>query len=278
MSSLTTSEKKYLERLLEMQGGFVLDFTDASFGELFNRFKVPIHDRRYHTFGTSKAKKLRAFWEQEDDPLVGAVLSEMLDLYETSCDLNNAEIDNKVLEKCRGIIGRLTGQYSATSIGNEDNFLEKEFTIAKLDRLPVEDQVVAIVEARLEEARIALKAGADLSVIFLCGSVLEGVLLGAAQCSPEKFNRSKAAPTDKDGKVKQHQEWTLAQFIDVACDVKVLSPDVKTFSHGLRDFRNYIHPYQQMISGFQPDEHTSKVCFQVLKAALANLVGERRGK
>ncbi len=45
--------------------------------------------------------------------------------------------------------------------------------------------------------------------------------------------------------------------------------------HGLRDFRNYIHPYEQMVSGFTPDDHTAKVCFQVLKAALASLAGER---
>ena len=51
--------------------------------------------------------------------------------------------------------------------------------------------------------------------------------------------------------------------------------DIKKFSHGLRDFRNYIHSYQQMISGFNPDEHTVKLCFQVLKAALASLAGER---
>jgi hypothetical protein len=51
---------------------------------------------------------------------------------------------------------------------------------------------------------------------------------------------------------------------------------VKKFSHGLREFRNYIHPYEQMVSGFAPDEHTAKVCFQVLKAALASLAGERK--
>jgi hypothetical protein len=69
--------------------------------------------------------------------------------------------------------------------------------------------------------------------------------------------------------------FECAQFIDTACDVQLLKLDVKKFSHGLRDFRNYIHPYQQMVSGFTPDEHTAKVCFQVLKAALASLAGER---
>ncbi|MCY4317652.1 MAG: hypothetical protein OXE76_00405, partial [Alphaproteobacteria bacterium] len=56
---------------------------------------------------------------------------------------------------------------------------------------------------------------------------------------------------------------------------QALKLDVKKFSHGLRDFRNYIHPYEQMVSGFTPDEHTAKVCFQVLRAALESLAGER---
>jgi hypothetical protein len=62
----------------------------------------------------------------------------------------------------------------------------------------------------------------------------------------------------------------------VACEIDILKPDVQKFSHGLRDFRNYIHPYEQMRSGFTPDEHTAKLCFQVLKAALASVAGERK--
>jgi hypothetical protein len=75
--------------------------------------------------------------------------------------------------------------------------------------------------------------------------------------------------------VKAYQEWKLSEFIDVARDVGLLKPDVQKFSHGLRDFRNYIHPYAQMASEFKPDELTAKVCFQVLKAALADVAGDR---
>src|SRR4029079_5797690 len=94
--------------------------------------------------------------------------------------------------------------------------------------------------------------------------------------NPERFNRSSVSPKDATGNVKPLHQWTLAQLIDTACDIQLLHLDVKKFSHGLRDFRNYIHPYEQMISGFTPDEHTAKVCFQVLKAALASVAGERR--
>ena len=277
MSSLRDVEMRRLEKLLDMDGGYVLDFTNAKFGEFFKRYNVDIHGRKYQKFGTSKAKKLRAFWALEPDQRVGKVLSDLLDSYETVCELNDRELDRGLLEKARGIVGRLTGRPSVPqSTTTEGEFLAREFAVPNIQKMPIEAQFVSIVEARLNEVRIALDAGAHLSVIFLCGSVLEAVLLGAAQRDPERFNKANATPKAENSSPKRFHEWTLAQLIDVACEVGVLKLDIKKFSHGLRDFRNYIHPYEQMVSGFTPDEHTAKVCFQVLKAALANLAGERR--
>ena len=276
MSSLTTVDKRYLEKILNMGRGYVLDFTDATFEEFFKRYNVDIHGVQYQTYGRSKARKLRAFWEQESDTLVGRVLSEMLDNYEADCDLNDRERDTGLLAKSREIVARLSIRDAATKPVAVEGFLNKEFEIPSIHKLPVETLVAKIIEARLNEAQAALSVSAYLSVIFLCGSVLEGVLLGEAQREPEKFNRSPTSPKWPDGKVKSFQDWSLAQFIDVACDINVLKPDVKEFSHGLRHFRNYIHPYEQMASNFTPDEHTAKVCFQVLKAALASVAGERQ--
>lgn len=277
MSSLTDIEKRYFEKLLGMQSGYVLDYSDATFGEFFNRHKINIHGQKYQTYGTSKAKKMRAFWEQEPDVLVGRVLGEMLEAYEADCSLNNRDVETSVLEKARGIVSRLSGVPApAKPTRTIDEFLHSEFSIPNIQKLPIEAQAVPIIESRLNEARIAMGAGAYLSTIFLCGSVLEAVLLGAAQKEPARFNRASASPKAVDGSVKRFHEWSLAQFIDVACEAGLLKPDVKKFSHGLRDFRNYIHPYEQMLSGFTPDQHTAKVCFQVLKAALASVAGERK--
>jgi hypothetical protein len=66
----------------------------------------------------------------------------------------------------------------------------------------------------------------------------------------------------------QVQEWNLSTFIDVAKDLGLIQHDTQKFSHSLRDFRNYIHPFKQMTSGFNPREHTAKICLQVLKAAI----------
>lgn len=277
MSSLNDVEKRYFERLLGMQSGYVLDYSGPAFGEFFKRHRVDIHGPKYQTYGTSKAKKMRAFWEQEPDTLVGAVLGEMLQAYEADCTLNGRNIEAPILEKAQNIVARLSGtsRPSKTVSQTVDDFLHNEFVIPNIRKLPIEAMAVPVIESRLNEARTAMGAGAYLSTIFLCGSVLEAVLLGAAQNEPARFNRAAASPKSADGNVKRLYDWNLAQFIDVACEVGLLKPDVKKFSHGLRDFRNYIHPYQQMLSGFNPDEHTAKVCFQVLKAALASVAGER---
>ena len=276
MSSLNDAEKRYFEKLLGMHSGYVLDYSDPAFGEFFNRYKVNIHDPKYQTYGTSKAKKMRAFWEQAPDVLVGKVMGEMLDAYEAGCDLNNRDAETSILEKARGIVARLSGApVPSKPVQTVDDFLHNEFTIPNIRKLPIEAMAIPVIESRLNEARTAMGAGAYLSTIFLCGSVLEAVLLGAAQNDPARFNRASASPKTTDGSVKRFHDWSLAQFIDVGCEAGLLKPDVKKFSHGLRDFRNYIHPYEQMTSGFTPDEHTAKVCFQVLKAALASVAGER---
>ena len=277
MSTLTEVDKRYLEKILGMEGGYLLDYNDMTFGQFFNRHRVDIHGMRYQTYGTSKAKKMRAFWESEPDALVGKVLSEMLDVYEANCKLNNKKIDTAVLQESRKIAARLLGKSQPEpSSKTGDDFLNREFTIPNIQNLPIEASAVPIIESRLAEARKALGVGAYLSVIFLCGSVLEAVLLGAAQKEPARFNRATASPKTNDGKVRQFHEWSLVQFIDVACEIDLLKLDVKKFSHGLRDFRNYIHPYEQMASRFTPDEHTAKLCFQALKAALASVAGDRK--
>jgi len=277
MSTLTVIERRYLEKFLDMGGGYVLRYSDKTFGAFFQRHSIDIHGPNYQVHGTSKANKLRAFWDIENDPVVGKVMSGMVDEYVVDCELNKNDFDSALLERVRGIVSRLNGDPQiAKPAKAADDFLNNEFAIPNVRKLPIEAQAISIIESRLDEARRAMAAGAHLSVIFLCGSVLEAVLLGSAQKEPARFNKATASPKDGSGSVKRFHEWSLAQFIDVGCEIDLLKPDVKKFSHGLRDFRNYIHPYEQMISGFTPDEHTAKLCFQVLKVALASVAGERK--
>ena len=277
MSSLTAADKLYLEKILEMDGGYVLKFSDATFKQLFNRYSVDIHGDRYQTYGRSKAKKMHAFWEQESDTLVAHVLSEMVDTYEALCDSGSYERDAAALRKSREIVARISGKSLGGNSTTDDGFLSKEFEIPSTRKLPVDFVVAQIIEDRLRELQITLSNQGYLSAIFLCGSVLEGVLLGAAQqqpvqpieqqksrdgkadfvvaqiiedrlrelqitlsnqgylsaiflCGkavlegvllgaaqqqPEKFNRSNSSPKSRDGKVKQFPDWSLSRKVRV---------------------------------------------------------------
>jgi len=153
----------------------------------------------------------------------------------------------------------------------EDEFLNKEFDYVKLESLGLDSVITEALSERIDEIKKCLSSKASLALIFLAGSTLEGILLGIATKSPKEFNKSNVSPKDSDGKVLQFHKWTLNDFINVAYDLDLLKEDVKKFSHSLRDFRNYIHPFEQVSSRFSPDEHTARICWQVLKAAIHQL-------
>lgn len=154
------------------------------------------------------------------------------------------------------------------SVGTEDEFLKIEFSDIPVVELGLEGTVSDVLECRIKEIEKCYMADAPLATILLAGSTLEGILLGVATKHPKQFNTANASPKDKNGKVKPFQEWPLSSFINVARELGLIQVDTHKFSHALRDFRNYIHPYEQMASGFAPRRQTAKICLQVLKAAI----------
>lgn len=271
MSQLKAHEKIIFERLFD-RGGYVLDFTDRTYAEFFREHNVDIDNNKYRFNGNSKMKRLRAFWEIEPDQLVGNVLGALI---EYACAIEEVKDEDK--DKALEIINRLLGknQGSTTASLSEKDFLSREFSQIDWVALNVDMQLQPVLEQRLEEIGKALNAEASLSVIFLCGSTLEGLLQDAAAKQPQLFNQSLAAPKDREGKVKSFQDWTLDALINVAHEIGLLSLDVKKYSHSLKDFRNYIHPRQQAVQQFNPDKHTAKISWQVLQAAIANLSRQR---
>ena len=76
----------------------------------------------------------------------------MLDSYETECELAGKDVDGVPLERARGIVGRLTGgPVVRHSARKESEFLDREFTVPNIQKLPIDTQVAPIVEARLHE-------------------------------------------------------------------------------------------------------------------------------
>lgn len=272
MSSLKAHEKIIFEKLFD-RSGYVLNFTDPTYAEFFREHGIDINTKKYQFNGSSKMKRLRAFWEVEPDDIVGKILGALLQYAEATENVNNGDKD-----KAMAIINRLIGKspVAEAAFKTPEDFLKQDFANLDLARLNIDSQLQSVIKQRIEEIHKCLSTKAALATIFLCGSSLEGILLDAASKQAQSFNNAKAACTDKNGKVKQLQEWTLDSLINTAHEVGLLSLDVKKFGHALKDFRNFIHPRQQAAQGFNPDHHTAKISWQVLQAAIADLSGKRK--
>jgi hypothetical protein len=107
MGSLKMIDKTTLEKYLGMSSGYVLGFTDRTFAELIaDAVDADIHSDVYTAFGTSKANKLRAFWHNEPDDRIAAVLEAILDHHDAITHDQSAQ-DIAQATKCRAIVARL---------------------------------------------------------------------------------------------------------------------------------------------------------------------------
>lgn len=81
MSKLTSLEKNVLEKYFKMEEGYVLEFTNKTMLSFFkDTFNINIYDRKYDLIGktTSKANRLKAIWQIEDDATIGKIILELI--------------------------------------------------------------------------------------------------------------------------------------------------------------------------------------------------------
>lgn len=266
-AALNQLDRDVIESVLQMGGGCVLDFSDRTFSEFFGDFGVRIDDEQFRADGDSKARRLRAFLRGSPSALVGRVLAALLErrLLKQADGLKVQEI-----ERYRVIVQRLGGELSGKSdVSTEADLLRRVFQTDLFTKLPVDASMSRALVDRMEEAQRCIEAKAYLSAVILCGSVLEGMCLGFGVLHPERANRGFADQFNKPA--PQFREWKLSQWIDVLSRLGDLSPNVEKFGHALRDFRNYVHPAEQLAHRFSPDHHTARIGFQVVVAAAEDL-------
>jgi hypothetical protein len=154
---------------------------------------------------------------------------------------------------------------------NQENNNLRPLPPPDFQKLGLEYGIGVLLAQRWDEAQKCVDSEAFLAATIMMGSLLEGLLLGVCQRFPREANSSPSTPRNKDGKVRQFHEWTLSQLIDVAHNNGWVDLDVKKFSHALREFRNLIHPYEQMLSGTNPDIDTCNISWLVVQAAVNDL-------
>lgn len=116
MAEFSTLEKQVLEKLFQMQGGYVLNFSDRTISEFFrDDVGVNIYSDRYNYASGSKANRLRGFWIKANDKLVGVSIIKLIDYIENQIILDNLKRDDFPAERitaARNIGEKLTGKIS----------------------------------------------------------------------------------------------------------------------------------------------------------------------
>lgn len=267
MAQFENGVKVLLEDLFSMSGGYVLDFTNSSFAAFVEGC---VGFDPYMKYEGSKANVLRQIWIKEPFDVVAKLNLDLIERWK----LNQLKMDNVPSKYEQHILSTAIPLFepsrSASLSLDAVAFLDEDFGTIDFDGLPASLTNAGIVATRLLEIDRALEAGAPLAVIFLAGSTLEGLLAEVAQTHSAQFLGSPAAPKLK-GAIKQLNSWTLTELIVVARDLGVLSQDVAKHADQVRNFRNYIHPRQQLKENFEPRTETAKIAQQVLIAALKDL-------
>lgn len=216
MSTLTNIEKLKIEKILESPSGagYVLDFSNRTFQDfILNATNKDIYLEKYAVSGASKANRLRAFWDIESDSIVGKLISELLDYWKTRKLLQKEVInqhEQALFDACKEVTHRLLGVSSSKEM-TEDEFIQKTFKDVSINKINLDSGIIDVLDQRLSEINKCLKANAPLAVIFLCGSTLEGILLGVASNKSKDFNTANSSPKDKSsGKVLPFQRWTTS--------------------------------------------------------------------
>lgn len=277
MAKISLIDKKLIEEVLQMGSGYVLDFTDTTFFQFFKEFSVNIQSEKYYEYGTSKAKRLRAFLEKENEVLVAEVLEELFTLA-----IRIQKLDGERQEHLKGIISKMKREKISVTEFNQILFEEEKFIAKEINQLDLsfitDPNLKKIINERLLEIGKSLKNGMYLSTNFLCGSTLEGLLLEIASIHPQKFNVAESAPKDRTGKVLPLIQWSLNSLIDVSYETKFIDLDTKKFAAAIRDFRNFIHPRQQITMGFSPAKRTAEINLKVVQSAIEQINSKMKGK
>ncbi len=184
MSDLNRREKLKLEKFFEMEGGYVLDFSNRTLSNfVFETLNIELYSDNYADFGESKANRIRAIWQKENNYKVGKLISEMLDYWKDKKVMSYGEItqpEQNLFDECHKIAQRLLADTVVEEIDvirevpDDKDFsllaksiresIDKNEPEAALDRLHT--YVMKFIRQLCESHKIEIKKDESLNALF----------------------------------------------------------------------------------------------------------------
>lgn len=169
MSTLTQKEIVKLEKLFDMKSGYVLDFSNRTFGNFFHdEVDIDIHSEKYGGYGLSKANKLRAFWSVESDYIVGKCIADLItEMRENNFKEGNytsiLEEKKELVAQCEAIANRL--------LSGQVNLNHLKITADKFDAKHLAEQIKRIENSIEQDPALAIGTAKEL-IETCCKTIL----------------------------------------------------------------------------------------------------------
>lgn len=178
---------------------------------------------------------------------------------------------NRILEPERLAVSYVGGRPvlgELTDDPDQPMFSAPEGLENRLRALLADPRVVMFLVDRVEQSRRAQASGAHLLALFGIGSFVEGLLLSVLM---ERYPELAATGFQgRKGKIPASHAG-LGLLIDTAHDKGLIQFDAKSFMDPVRNFRDFIHPRQQLEKDFLPDQDTVALCWGPVHAVLNDL-------
>jgi hypothetical protein len=145
MADITRIEILKLEKIFEMQGGYVLDFSNRTLNDfVLETINVDFYAEKYSEKGGSKANRVRTIWQKENNYTVGTLILKLLEYWNAQKTLSNKEITEPELNLYNDCI-KISNKLTQSTIVEEidvfrDDHSNKDFSLlAKSIRQCIEE-------------------------------------------------------------------------------------------------------------------------------------------
>ena len=134
MAKLNFIERGKFENLLRMKSGYVLDFSDRTFQEFIGEsIGIDILNVKYNYGSGSKANRLRGFWTNEPNLIVGKLLESLLQYWISKVqtgEFHYDQYDETLFKDCEKIVTRLKQDIPVQNIDAlQPNNDDKDFSL-----------------------------------------------------------------------------------------------------------------------------------------------------
>ena len=212
---------------------------------------------------------LLAVLKEEDLKAIDGHYQDLLGLAGKASSRNKYTETLKVLKKALGDLEQAKVIELAKTPAERSSDVAPAF-----NGITVDSEMQRILENRWNECAGCIQNAFPLAGIVMIGGLLEALLIARVNQLENKAPvfKATAAPKDKEGKTKHLGEWTLKDYIDVACELKWISETHKDVSVILRDYRNYIHPHKEHQHRRKIEPRDAEVLWNVGKTMIRELL------